>query len=88
MPRKSATKEGREEFVSETNATLEELIAKGYVMQRGDETGVLRRNGGYGLRRVGGRDMVKIVFSWQSVRLFGARDKDGFCMRPADAPNS
>ncbi len=33
VPRKSATKEEREEFVSETNATLEEMIAKGEYSQ-------------------------------------------------------
>ena len=89
VPRKSATKEEREAFVSEANATLEELIAQDYVVLCGDEAGVLRWNGGgYGWRRTGGRYTVKSTFSKQSVKMFGALGKDGFYMRPADALNS
>ncbi len=89
VQRKSATKEEREEFMSETNATLEELIAKWYVMLCEDKVGVLRWNGrGYGRRRAGGRDTVKTTFSWHSVKRFGALGRDGFYMRPADALNS
>ena len=89
VPRKSATKEEREAFVSEANATLEELMAKGYVVLCGDEAVVSRWNGGgYGWRRTGGRYTVKSTFSWQSVKMFGALGKDGFYMRPADALNS
>ena len=89
VPRKSATKEEREEFVSEANATLEELMAQDYVVLCGDEAGVLRWNGGgYGWRRTGGRYTVKSTFSKQSVKMFGALGKDGFYMRPADALNS
>ena len=87
VPRKSATKEEREEFMNETNATLEELIAEDYVVLCGDEAGVLRWNGGgYGWRRTGGRDTVKTTFSKQFVKMFGALGKDGFCMRPAGRP--
>ena len=46
VPRKLATKEEREAFVSEANATLEELMAQDYVVLCGDEAGVLRWNGG------------------------------------------
>ena len=46
IPRKSAAKEEREEFMSETDATLAELIAKGYVVLCGDEAEVSRWNGG------------------------------------------
>ncbi len=89
VPRKSATKEEREAFVSETNATLEELMAKGHVAPCGDEACVLRWNGGgYGWRRTGGRYAVNTTFSRQSVKMFGALGKDGFYMRPADALNS
>ena len=89
IPRKSATKEEREAFMSETNAMLAELIAKGHVVLCGDEAGVLRWNGGgYGWRRTGGRYTVKSTFSKQSVKMFGALGKDGFYMRPADALNS
>ena len=41
IPCKSAAKEERGEFVTETNATLEELMAQDYVMLYGDEAGVL-----------------------------------------------
>ena len=89
VPRKSATKEEREAFVSEANATLEELMAQDYVVLCGDEAGVLRWNGGgYGWRRTGGRYTVKSTFSRQSVKMFGALGKDGFYMRPAAALNS
>ena len=89
IPRKPATKEEREAFMNETNAALEELVAKGYVVLCGDEAGVSRWNGGgYGWRRTGGRDTVKTTFSWQSVKMFGALGKDGFHMRPADALHS
>ena len=75
--------------MSETNAMLAELIAKGHVVLCGDEAGVLRWNGGgYGWRRTGGRDAAKATFSRQSVKTFGALGKDGFYMRPADALNS
>ena len=79
IPRKSATKEEREAFKSETNAMLAELIAKGYIMLYGDEAGVSRRNGwGYGWRRTGGRDIAKTTLSRQSVKMFGVLGKDGF----------
>ena len=89
VPRKPATKEGREEFVGEANATLGEPMAKGHVVPCGGEAEVLRRNGGgYGRRRAGGRDAARTTFSWQSAKLFGALGRDGFYMRPADALNS
>ena len=73
----------------ETNAMLAELMAKGRVVPCGDEAGVSRWNGGgYGWRRIDGRDTVKATFSRQSVKMFGAPGREGFCMRPADAPNS
>ena len=74
--------------MTETNATLEELMAQDYVVLRGDGAGVLRWNGGgCGWRRTGGRDAVNTTFSRQSVKMFGAPRKDGFYTRPADAPN-
>ena len=89
VSRKSATKEERDAFVSEINATLEELIAQDYVVLCGDEAGVLRWNGeGYGWRRTGGRDAAMTTFSKQSVNLFGALGKDCFYTRPAIALNS
>ena len=89
IPRKSVTKEEQEEFMNETNATLEELITKGHVVLCGDEARVSRWNGGrYGWRRTGGRDTAKTTFSKQSVKMFGALGKDGFYMWPADALNS
>ena len=89
IPRKSTTKEEQEEFMSETNAALEELVAKDYVVLCGDEAGALRCNGGwYGWRRTGGHYTVKTTFSKQSVKTFGVLDKDGFNMRPVDALNS
>ena len=74
--------------MTETNATLEELMTQDYVVLCWDEAGVLRWNGGgYGWRRTGGRDAVNTTFSRQSVKMFGAPGKDGFYTRPADAPN-
>ena len=87
VPRKSATKEEREEFMSETDATLAELIAKGHVAPCGDEACVLRWNGGgYGWRRTGGRYTGRTAFSRQSVKMFGALGKDGFYILPRGRP--
>ena len=64
IPRKSATREEQEGFMSETNATLEKLVAQDYVVLCGDGAGVLRWNGGgYGWRRASGRDTIRLVFS-------------------------
>ena len=75
--------------MSETSAMLAKLIAEGYVVPCVDEVGVSRWNGGgYVWRRTGRRNTVKTTFSRQSVKMFGALGKDGFCIRPADALNS